>query len=567
MIPASYRLRKRLGAFYTPKCVADPIVEWAIRRPTDTVMDPSYGGCVFLETAIERLKRLASPNPKAQLFGTDIDPKATSFLPASSHTGGATDHFPTADFLAVKPSDFPAPFDCIVGNPPYVRHHQLSSASVAAARRATPECELPATASYWAYFIVHSLKFLRRGGRLGLVLPGSFLSANYAIHVRNHILASFASARVVLIRAPIFSDAEERGVVLLADDHGRSTSSFHYSVADSIGSLRSKCFSRTVRPLNSGSAAESHCWPLSFLTARERNLFSAVSRRRDVVTLGSVAKIRIGVVTGANEYFILSLSNARRNNLTRLSLVPILSSGRQIRSLSVGKRDIDTLLAADVPALLLDLRPNTRSEAAHRYMASICASKVKRRFKCSNREHWFAVGDTLASDAFLTYVNHFSPRLVLNSAHATSTNAIHRLWWKRRRSLGWRQLASLASLTSLFGISAELAGRSVGGGALKVEIGDASQLLIVDSGSIPFGLPKYFIAANAALLASEWERARDLADDFVLGHMLQLTTGQRDTLRTAHNRLLEVRMATAGSIPRRTLNRRSKRATAPRSSD
>ena len=49
---------KALGAYYTDSQVADFMVWWAIRNPTDTVRDPSFGGGVFLRSAGKRLRDL-----------------------------------------------------------------------------------------------------------------------------------------------------------------------------------------------------------------------------------------------------------------------------------------------------------------------------------------------------------------------------------------------------------------------------------------------------------------------------------------------------------------------------
>jgi adenine-specific DNA-methyltransferase len=46
---------KALGAFYTNIQVSDFLVWWAVRSARDTVMDPSFGGGVFIRSACNRL--------------------------------------------------------------------------------------------------------------------------------------------------------------------------------------------------------------------------------------------------------------------------------------------------------------------------------------------------------------------------------------------------------------------------------------------------------------------------------------------------------------------------------
>src|ERR671936_102456 len=71
------RSAKALGAFYTDAQVADFLVWWAIRSSRDTVLDPSFGGGVFLRSASKRLNDLGG-QPAFQVFGVEIDEKVYS---------------------------------------------------------------------------------------------------------------------------------------------------------------------------------------------------------------------------------------------------------------------------------------------------------------------------------------------------------------------------------------------------------------------------------------------------------------------------------------------------------
>src|SRR4051794_28848387 len=63
--------RKQLGAFYTPAEMAEKLVAWAVREPADRVLDPSFGGLVFLQAAEARLRALGAKRLPEQLLGAD----------------------------------------------------------------------------------------------------------------------------------------------------------------------------------------------------------------------------------------------------------------------------------------------------------------------------------------------------------------------------------------------------------------------------------------------------------------------------------------------------------------
>src|ERR1700730_1665904 len=62
------------GAFYTDGQIADFLVWWAVRSARDTVMDPCFGGGVFLRSAFKRLLQLGG-QPEAQVLGVEVDPE------------------------------------------------------------------------------------------------------------------------------------------------------------------------------------------------------------------------------------------------------------------------------------------------------------------------------------------------------------------------------------------------------------------------------------------------------------------------------------------------------------
>src|SRR4051794_21859183 len=95
--------QKSLGAFYTPAPMAGRLVEWAIREPVDRVLDPSFGGLVFLEAAWKRLRALGSPNAASQLFGCDVDEGAHEAAAGRAGFDMASEALVRRDFFELTP--------------------------------------------------------------------------------------------------------------------------------------------------------------------------------------------------------------------------------------------------------------------------------------------------------------------------------------------------------------------------------------------------------------------------------------------------------------------------------
>ncbi len=56
--------KKRHGVFYTPDPASRLLTKWAIRSAADRVLEPSFGGCGFLQAAKDRLTALEVGAPE-----------------------------------------------------------------------------------------------------------------------------------------------------------------------------------------------------------------------------------------------------------------------------------------------------------------------------------------------------------------------------------------------------------------------------------------------------------------------------------------------------------------------
>lgn len=217
-----YEKRKKLGIFYTPLKLTEILCEWAIRDPSDLIFEPSFGGCGFLESSHQRLKQLRNEIPIKQLYGCDIDESAFQkyLLPKYQIEDSLImKRFKKDDFLNLTVNDFSVEgFSSVVGNPPYISYHKMSKEQRLSARLITKDLELSidGRASLWAYFTLHSLSFLKKGGRLAFVLPGIFLHSNYSRIIREKISSKFNRAVVFQIGERLFSSegTEENTTIL-----------------------------------------------------------------------------------------------------------------------------------------------------------------------------------------------------------------------------------------------------------------------------------------------------------------------------------------------------------------
>jgi adenine-specific DNA-methyltransferase len=480
---------KLRGGYYTSLEVATWLCAWAIRSSKDRVLEPSCGDGAFLEVAAKRYAEMGarSPTIAKQLIGIEI--LATEAARARARVKDllgprARDVVETGDFFSWFQQNKQPPFDAVVGNPPFIRYqsfpepHRSRAMAIMAEQGLSPN----RLTNIWVPFVVAAASSLRPGGRLALVLPAELLQVSYAAQLRSFLTDRFARIDIVACNELFFEKAEQEVVLLLADGA--------LAAASEANCCRvTMTESRTLAEITNRSPSvvlaaaqpktirhDNEKWLKYFLTEREITFMRALRDASVTANLSSHASVDVGVVTGKNEFFVLTSEQVAALKLESYT-APLISRSVHLKGAVVGKGDWKTMAAAGDRVHLLHLAPingTKLSGALARYIRSGEGAEVNKGYKCSIRTPWYAVPSVWTPDGFLFRQIYDFPRAVLNKAGATSTDTIHRITCKADKPE--RVIAN--TYTWLTAASAEIEGRSYGGGVLELEPTEAERLLM-----------------------------------------------------------------------------------------
>jgi len=539
--------RKRQGAYDTPDTVARPLVDWAIRNRTDSVLDPSFGGCAFLEAAALRLVALGARMPAKNLFGFDTDRRALEPLVRLFAGTPASDRFVVPrDFLSTSPGTADCPLvDAVVGNPPYVRHHLLKGVRRDVARDAALSSgyDLSKKSSYWGYFVLHAVRCLKPGGRLAFVLPVSLLTTDYADTVRAVLFQGFGRTRVIVVDQRLFEGAEERSVVVLADGWSNANEGVSIERARDAQALSAAVSEVPARWNGHALLNDRNAWRRELVAEDASRLMEQVRSDPQVRSLGDIAGVSLGVVTGANDYFVRPSSHMRELKARPRQRHRILSGVRGVEGLVANRKTFEALRRNGEPCELLLLREGDGRTGVRGYLQSKAAGRAKTAYKCKAREPWFVLGPQAPPDAFLTPLSGPYPRLILNGWRLDCTNTLYRVNWKPPMTTTQAQLVALSVVSSLGSLSAELAGRVYAGGALKLEPRDARKVLVVVSDAPAQDVSRCFRQVSKLLSKGDWAQAQSVADELVLRGVLRAGKRLAQQLQEALMALRALRQA------------------------
>ncbi len=480
---------KLRGGYYTSPDVATWLCTWAIRSPKERFLEPSCGDGAFLNAAAKRYADLGARNPTiaSHLTGIEILPTAAENARASlrgSLGANARNIVETADFFGWWQGSKQPAYDVVVGNPPFIRYqtfpepHRGRAMAIMADQGLSPN----KLTNIWVPFVVAAAASLRPGGRLALVLPAELLQVTYASQLRSFLTDRFTKIDIVACNELFFENAEQEVVLLLADGAlAAASETNHCRVTMTETRILSEITKRTPAVVLANAQPkilrhDNEKWLKYFLNQREITFMRELREAAITTNLSSHASVDVGVVTGKNEFFVLTSEQIVALGLENYT-APLVSRSAHLKGAVVGKTDWKTMAAAGDRVHLLHLAPingTKLSGALARYIRMGEGANVNKGYKCSIRAPWYAVPSVWTPDGFLFRQIYDFPRVVLNKAGATSTDTIHRLTCKTEKPE--RVIAN--TYTWLTAASAEIEGRSYGGGVLELEPTEAERLLM-----------------------------------------------------------------------------------------
>jgi len=540
---------KALGAFYTDIQIADFLVWWAIRSARDTVMDPSFGGGVFLRSACNRLVALGG-NPKDQVFGVEIDPGVHKLIVDKLRDEFAVsqENFVLKDFFHYEPLPVNR-VTAVVGNPPFIRYQRFGSEPRlrALAQAADHGVRLTQLSSSWAPFVVHSVSMVREGGRIALVLPMEIAHASYAIPVLKHLFRSFAKVTFLTFRKKLFPGLSEDTLLLLAEDKGEGSAKVLHRDLEHAGMLADIQHKKrraiwNTRALDAESLTQGQQRLIeSLIPKKARELYAELKQLNSTTRLGKLVDIGIGYVTGANDFFHLSPEEVEALNIPKRFLRRAVRRGRALTGLRFTRSDWkEASVLGDAGYLLFIDRNAELPSSVKKYLDKGKAKRVPETYKCRVRSPWYSVPHVYQPDGFLTYMSGVAPRFVSNDAGVVAPNSLHIVRRHAQTKLSCDSIAALWQ-TSLTRLSVEIEGHALGGGMLKLEPSEAENSIVANPGIDEAKLGELSIELDALVRSAKQKEAQEVADKIVLQEYLGVSKRDCVYLQKAAQRLVNRR--------------------------
>ena len=435
-------------------------------------------------------------------------------------------------------------FDVVIGNPPYVRQEKIKHLKPTLKKRYT--CYTGA-ADLYVYFYERGLQLLSANGIHTFICSNSWLDVNYGALLQKYLLDNTAGAVIC------HSEAERE---FESADINTIVSILHNGTPDADSRLRFLTFktfigdpdienrrerTRTYTELTQAGTREKKYagdkWGGKYLRAPDI-YWTILDKGKDkLVRLGDIAEIRRGFTTGANEFFYLDDEQIQEWRIESEYLKSVIKSPRECKSIRVDPSQLQFKLFmchADKTALA--------GTAALKYIEWGEKQGYHQGPSCRSRPRWWDLGERQIPSLFFTCLISSTARtLYAQDGCYTSDN------FQEVHTDSGLILPLCASLnSSLFQLMANVIGRSgLGGGLLKIQTYEVSELLCLDPKTFAFENETIFTSTAWEMLDPSYDRR---ALDTIIFDALDLTQGERDGVSEAVVNLVESRLRKARSL-------------------
>lgn len=507
--------QKLRGAYYTPRKLANAVVRLFASENIDTVLEPSCGNGVFLDSLNETslLEKIST------IDAVEIE---------TSEAKKVFDKYKSIPRVNVINQDFfdfykevldKKTYDLILGNPPYIRYQYL--------KETQRDCQAQILTSHgmksnklinaWVAFMVACVQLLSENGKIAFVIPAEILQVAYAEDLRLYLANHLAKITLITFEQLVFPNIEQEVVVFIGEK-GNTEKGIRIMEINDLGEFDAlDLASNDFQPVQHVKEK----WTKYFISGNEIHLIQQLRSDKRFSKFSKYGIINIGITTGNNNYFSITEKIADRYQLEAATL-PLIGRSSHAHGIYFTETDWNLNKSTGKPARLVRFPDTPYEDYPQGYKDYIKTGETNNEhvgYKCSIRDRWYIVPSVWVPDAFFLRRNNLYPKFVLNRCGAVSTDTMHRIKFNDDVEPENILLAYYNSISFAF---TEICGRSYGGGVLEILPGEMGNILLPEIPHIPPAFRDELLKEIDRVVRNgdDIEKALDLVDREVLVKLL-----------------------------------------------
>lgn len=405
------------GTYYTPSNTIQFMIDYLEKERQDFsyVLEPSAGDGRFLPF----LKKYASQVTAIELFQKKVEQMRQLYADDTSII--LKENF--LDFVVSTPQRY----TLIIGNPPYINKKLMCEEDI---KKAQGLCRAEGLndsvmQNMWLAFVVGACRLLQPGGSIFFILPMEFLQVQYAEKLREHLEKKFNTIHIIVFQETLFPNIEQEVCLVYLANKGNVVEHIQYEVYEDCKKnvmiqMNSICRNKPLKK-----------WSNAILG--DNDIFLMKNASEKYIHIKDLGEIAPGVVTGGNQYFILSEEDVKAYQCEDY-VIPIIQKASYIPADTIEITDsvFKKICEEKKPSYLLNLSQEREiyqlPVMLQRYLNRVGEEKIagtalRNRYKCGNRTPWYGV--PIVKKGQVVFFKRYGnlPRIYFNSANVHTTDA------------------------------------------------------------------------------------------------------------------------------------------------
>lgn len=512
--------QKLRGAYYTPLQLADAMVSLFASENIHSVLEPSCGDGVFLDSLRET--NLIDTIPLIQAVEIEPDEASKVKIRYADNQNVKVCNEDFFDFF--KRIEGKTTYDLILGNPPYIRYQYLKERQRVIQSQILSDNGMKANKliNAWVAFMVACVQLLSEHGKIAFVIPAEILQVAYAEDLRLYLSNHLAKITLITFEQLVFPGIEQEVIVFIGEkcESEKGIRIIEMKNLDGFSHLELQ---------KNGFQKMQHVkekWTKYFLNAEEMQLIQQFRTDKRFAKFSEYGLINVGITTGNNEYFSITEHISNEYQLESVTL-PLIGRSSHAHGIYFTESDWATNRQTGKRARLIsfpDVPFDSYADGHKQYIKFGEKKKENKGYKCSIRDRWYVVPSVWVPDAFFLRRNNLYPKFVLNRCGAVSTDTMHRI---KFNDVVEPENILLAYYNSISFAFTEICGRSYGGGVLEILPGEMGNIILPKIEHIDSSIRTDILAKIDKIVRNndDIEKALDIVDQEVLVKLLKIEPG------------------------------------------
>ena len=404
--------RRTTGAVYTPHPIVNSMMSWLASNGTpDRIVDPGAGSGRFILAAGEAF-------PEATLVAVEMDPMAALMLRANLNVRGWAGRATVLvnDYRKVKLPKHRGT-TAFIGNPPYVRHHDIDKDWKAwySAQFAGFGIKASALAGLHLHFFLQTRLLAKPGDVGAFITSAEWMDVNYGSALRRLLIEELGGIALHVLEPAVEAfPGTATTAAITCFRVGETIEPVRVRAVDDLAGLNGLT---TGTEVTRGQLQAAPRW-------------SIIVRPTGVGTIGDIEigdlfHVHRGQVTGANDIWI---AGERAQGLPDRVMLPAVTKAKDLIRAGEKLHSIDALKRViDLPPDLEAFTPEERIQIDN-YLAWAKGQGADQGYVATHRKAWWSVGLKAPAPILCTYMARRPPQFTVNSCGARHINCAHGLY-------------------------------------------------------------------------------------------------------------------------------------------